>query len=353
MRLFKLVFMIYLSMLERCMVLWTIGQTTDASLDKEVDAFYDKTLIQPIRSAWIWGKYGQKRTVKENNTVRFGKYPILGTQPVALTEGVNPSPQQLTKSHITATVSLYGGYVEITEECDIYRQDPIVALAQERVSWQAVETLDEITRDIIYGGTNIMYAGSVAARTDIVTKITDADLRKLARSMMVKKTPFFKPMITAGTGVGSAPINNAWLMFISPQVLYDLENSVTGFNVVTKYAAQSGVEEHEVGSFGYFRMLMSTENPVTGGSGVSHAIGSLTLAEAYATGYVDVHKCLAIAPDAFGVIDVDGGIKTIRKDKSQIGGPLELYGTAGWKSRYTAKILDDDRMYRYECAVSA
>lgn len=325
----------------------TIGQTTDASLTKEVDAYYDKTLIQPLRSAWIFGRYGQKREVKENNVIRFSTYPVLGTQPIALTEGVNPEPQTLTKTSITATVSLYGGYVEITEECDVYRMDPVVSIAQERVSWQAVETVDQITRDIIFGGTNVLYAGSVVGQGNVATKITDTDLRKLARAMMVNLTPFFKPMVTGSTAVGSTPIQNSWLMFITPQVLYDLENSVTGFVNITKYSAQGGVEDNESGSFGYFRMLMSTNTPTVSGGGASGSTVYYNNGANY-----DVHQCLALAPDAFGVVNADGGIKTIRKDKSQIGGPLELFGTAGWKARYTAKILDDARMYRYECAAA-
>jgi N4-gp56 family major capsid protein len=324
-----------------------IGVTTDALMLKEVDAYYDKTLIQPLRSAWCFGKYGQKREVKENNIIRFSKYPILGTQPIALTEGVNPDAQQLTKSSVTATVSLYGGYVEITEECDVYRMDPVVSIAQERVSWQAVESIDQITRDVIFGGTNILYAGSVAGQVNVATKITDVDMRKLARAMMVNLTPFFKPMVTGSTAVGSTPIQNAWLMFITPQVLYDLESSVTAFVNITKYSAQGGTEENEVGSFGYFRMLVSTNTPALSGKGASGSTVYYNNGSNY-----DVHQCLAIAPDAFGVVNADGGIKTIRKDKSMIGGPLELYGTAGWKARYTAKILDDSRMYRYECCAA-
>lgn len=342
----------FLMMIHRNFFMMVVGTTTDASLIAETDAFYDKLLIQPLRSAWIFGKYGQKRQVKDNKTVRFSTYPSLGTQVTALSEGINPSPQKMTKTSITATASLYGGYVEITEECDIYRVDPIVALAQERVSWQAAESLDEITRDIIYAGTNVAWAGTATSSITVASIITAADLRKLARSMMNKKTPFFKKMIGSSTGVGTSPINNAWLMFISPEVLYDLDNSVTGWTPVVKYSTQSDIEEQEVGSFGYFRMLMSTECPVLGGT-TYNAVGSTGLAQTVATGYIDVHQCLAIAPDAYGVVDVDGGIKTIRKDKTQIGGPLELYGTAGWKARYTAKILDDDRMYRYECGVTA
>ena len=343
----------FLYFIWRNVELYTIGQTTEASLTAEVDAFYDKTLLKPIRSAWIWGKYGQARPVQKNDTIRFSIYPILGTNPVALVEGVNPEPQLLTKSSITATVSLYGGYIELTEECDVYREDPIVAIAQERASWQAVETCDEIIRDVVYGGTNVMYAGAVSAATGVVTKITATDLRKLARAMRQNNTPFLKDMITGGTGVGTAPISNAWLMFVSPEVVYDLETSVTGWKPVTEYSAQKDVEPNEEGAFGNFRMLSSTNAPKYGGSGYTHAVGSTGLAQTEATGYIDNHQCLAIGPDAYGVVEIDGGIKTIRKDKSQIGGPLELYGTAGWKARMTAKILQDDLMYRYECGVTA
>ncbi len=348
----KILFRFIYSMLTIGMVKWVVGQTTDASLPKEADAFYDKTLIQPLRGAWIWGKYGQQRNVTDNNVIRFSTYPVLPTVPTALVEGVNPEPQRLTKASITATVSLYGGYIELTEECDIYRIDPVVTIAQERASWQAVETCDQIVRDSIYGGTNVAYANGAANRAATQSKILATDLQKMARQMMLNKTPFFKTMLTGTPAVGSSPINNAWLMFISPQVLYDLENSVSGWVNVTKYASQGGVEEYEGGSYGYFRMLVSSNCPAYGSSSYT-AVGVTGLANTIVSGYIDIHACLAIAPDAYGVVRADGGIKTIRKDKSQIGGPLELYGTAGWKARMTGKILDDNRMYRYECGVTA
>ncbi len=344
-------FIALLAMISNSIMLMAIGVTTAGDTTnnpKEVDAYYDKTLIQPLRSAWIYGKYGQKKSVQSNDTIRWSKYPVLGTQVIPLTEGINPQPQKLEKSKVEATVSLYGGYIELTEDCEVYRIDPEVTIAQERASWQAVESIDEITRDNIHGGTNVMQAGSVAAITDIVTKVTDADLRKLARAMMVKKTPFFKNMIGANAGVSTVAINNAWLMIISPQVLYDLENSVTGFVPVAKYPSQNGIEEYEMGSFGYFRFVVTTNAPVASAGGGS--VGTTGLA---GNTNIDVHKCLALGPDAFGVVDADGGIKTIRKDKKEVGGPLELYSTVGWKARYTAKILDDDRMYRYQVGVTA
>lgn len=324
------------------------GITTSSEIASEVDVFYDKTLIDPLRSSLVYAKYGQKKTVKENDTIKFESYPDLGTRPVALSEGVNPAPQQLSKSYVTAQVSLYGGYVEITEDVDVYTINQPTAIAQERVSRQAVETLDELTRNVIHGGDNVMYADSVAARSDIVTKITEADLRKLARAMIANKAPFFKQMINGSTGVGTSPIPASYLMFVSGEVYYDAEQ-LTGFKAAHEYASTGQTEDQEVGSVGKFRLILANNAPeVEGGGG---AVGLTGLG--HTSDVVDVHKCLAISPDAFGNVDCDGGIKTIRKGKNEVGGPLELTQTAGWKSRYTAVILDQAKMYRYECGASA
>lgn len=347
MKLIKILFWQLVCMLSRNFVLFTIGQTTSTEVSRNVDAYYDGMLIEPLKTALVYGKYGQKRQVKENDTARFNKYALLGTQPVALVEGVTPSPQKLSRATINATVSLYGGYVELTEECDIYTIDPVVTIAQERVSWQAVQTIDEITRDVLVGGDNVFRAGGVATRVEVITKITTTDLRKLARAMMNNKAPFYKQKISASTGVGTQPIQNAWFMIIGSEVLYDAE-ALTGWRNIATYP-QGQAEENEVGSFGYFRMLLSGQAAVAEDEGA--AVGSTGLASTTGTS-ADVYLNIAFAADAYGVIDCDGGMKTIRKDKTQIGGALELYGTVGWKHRYVAKIIDQDRMYRYECAVS-
>jgi N4-gp56 family major capsid protein len=327
----------------------TIGQTTSSDISAEVDAFYDRTLLKPLRSSWIYGRYGQKKSVKDNDTARFSIYPILGTQPVALTEGVTPPAQKLSVTRFTAKVSLYGGYVELTEECDIYRIDAVVAEATERIAWQGADTVDEITRDVLVGGDNVYRANGVAARNEIIAKMTTTDLRVLGRAMLSNKVPFFKNLIPAGTGVGSSSVAAAWFMFIGNEVLYDAE-AMTGYKGVEDYATQNGVEENEIGSFGRFRFLFTTESPVVPDSGA--LISSSGLGTTSGTS-VDVHQNVIIGPDAYGVIDADGGMKNVRKDKAQIGGPLELYGTVGWKIRYTAVILEQDRMYRYECGATS
>ena len=324
-----------------------IGQTTTTQIAKDLDAFYDRALIQPLRAAYIYGKYGQQKTIKDNNTIRLSKYPSLGTQTVALTEGVNPSPQRLSKSQITATVSIYGGYVEITEEVDLYTIDPVVAVATERVGWQAFETLDEITRDIIHGGTNYMWAGGASAQNAIDDSVTEADLRKIARALRNTNTPFFKQLVGGTPNVNTTGLNNAWAMIIHPDVLYDMEALGT-WTPVNEYSKPETADEYEEGAIGNFRVIATTVAPILEGAGAS--VGST--GKKSTSSNIDVYQNLILAPDAFGTVRPDSGTQSIRKGP-EYGGPLNMYTTVGWKAHFTALIIDDDKMYRYECAASA
>ena len=69
-----------------------------------------------------------------------------------------------------------------------------------------------------------------------------------------------------------------------------------------------------------------------------------------ANGPVAVYGALFFGRDAWGSIDPDGGgLEMIVKDKSQIGGPLNQFSTAGYKLETGCKILYPERMVRVEC----
>ena len=323
-----------------------IGQTTSSVVPAEVDAFYDRVLIQPLRPAWIYGKYGQQKKITGSQTIRFGKYASLGTQPIALTEGVNPEPQRLSKTQFTKSLSIYGGYVEITEEVELYRIDSVVTEATVRIGWQAAETLDEITRDEIHGGDNVLYANSVSARTDIVSKIASADLRKIARAMRNNNAPHFKQLMSGSPNENTTGINNAWVMIMSPDVLFDAE-ALTEWVPVNEYSKPEQADEHEEGAIGPFRCVVTSIAPVALGGG--GAVGSTGLKSTSTA--VDVYKNLILSPDAFGCVNPESGTQQIRKDKSY-GGPLNMFQTVAWKAHYCTAILEQNRMYRYECGAT-
>ena len=62
-----------------------------------------------------------------------------------------------------------------------------------------------------------------------------------------------------------------------------------------------------------------------------------------------VYTSIFLGKDAYGIIDPEGGsMEMIVKDKSEVGGPLEQYSTAGYKFEDCTKILYPERMIRVE-----
>ena len=133
----------------------------------------------------------------------------------------------------------------------------------------------------------------------------------------------------------------------------DLEEISTGIYKWTRladYANQSDIDPGEVGALGNFRVMATTLAKVWEDAGAAVSTSGLTT-----TGgsNIDVYCSLALAPDAFGCIDVADGMKSIRKSASEIGGALNLYSTIGWKAYYASKIIDGDRIVRLETGATA
>lgn len=63
-----------------------------------------------------------------------------------------------------------------------------------------------------------------------------------------------------------------------------------------------------------------------------------------------VYGCIFLGKDAYGIIDPEGaGMEMIIKSRQEAGGPLNQFGTAGYKFSGGTKILYQERMVRVEC----
>ena len=65
------------------------------------------------------------------------------------------------------------------------------------------------------------------------------------------------------------------------------------------------------------------------------------------------YNCLFFGADAWGTVEPDGmSLESIIKDKTQGGGPLNQFSTAGWKAMHAAVILYQERMLNLLCSSS-
>jgi len=330
------------------------GTTTTTQIDPGISALYSKTLLVRALPYLVHAMFGQKKPLpsKNSKSVKFRRYTALPKATVPLTEGITPSSDQLSKTDLTATVKVYGQYVTITDEIDMFVEDNTLTETASLLGESMGLTLDTIYRDILNVGTSAFYAGAVGGKVNVITSVTTTDLDKVLRALRNNKAKYYNKMIKSSTGVGTSPIRATYYAIVHPNMIYDIEK-LTGFVSVADYSKPETAHENEIGAYKNLRFIETTEAKYTAGAtGVTSAVGSSGL-EATST-YVNVYNMLIFGMDAYGVVDLSGhASRNIVRGFGSGDDPLEQRATSGWKAVTTCKILNDNFMYRLEAGVSA
>lgn len=323
--------------------------TSTAQVAAPVD-FYDRTTLERALPYLCHDKFGQQRPLPTGSgkNVKFRRYSSLAVATAQLTEGTPPASNQAAVTDITATVAQYGSFIQFSDMVSLTNIDPVLTEFAELNGEQAGQSLDQVYRDILVAGTNVMYSNSKASRITVVDLLAAADLDKALRIMNNNNCTRHTEIIKATTGVGTTPIRPAYFAIVHPDVAFTLDN-IAGFTSVEKYASQGPVMEGEIGAYKNLRFIMTTFAKVFGGAGAASAAVKNT------AGNTDVYATMIFAKNAYGVTPLKGnGLRNIVKALGSAGAsdPLEQYGTSGWKAITTCKILNDAFMLRLESAAA-
>ena len=312
--------------------LFDVMTTSTETLSAEMKTFYDSVLLDNAKPNLVHDQFGQKRPIPKNNgkQIEFRRYTSLEKALTPLTEGVTPDPNSLKVTTVTATVEQYGDWISMSDVLLLTAIDNNLAEAVQLLGDQAGRTLDTITRDVINGGTNVLYAPN---GTDAVTSrgALTANAHMTAQLVM-KAAAILK-------GANASTFDNDFVAIIHPYVAYDLMQD-EGWKELHKYCAPENAFEGELGKLGRVRFVESTEAKIWGEAGASKAA---------------VFSTLVIGKNAYGVTEVEGGgLETIVKQKGSAGtaDPLDQRASAGWKAIKTAEILSEEFMVRIESSSS-
>lgn len=291
-------------------------QTTGtASLSDEMKIFYSDYLIDNAKPKLVHDQFGQKHPIPKNGgkTIEFRKYSPLGKMLTPLTEGVTPDGQSLTVTVIEATVAQYGGYVTLSDMLLLTAIDNNLVQATKLLGNQAGATLDTITREVLNGGTNVIYAGGVESRGALADNLTVQDIKKAARALKTQNAD---------------KIGDSFVAIIHPDVSFDLTNDPK-WESVKEYDPDDWYEG-EIGRIHGVRFVETTEAKIFEGG---------------------VYSTLVLAENAYGVTDIEGGgLQHIVKQLGSAGtsDPLNQRATVGWKATKTAERLVEQFMVRIE-----
>ena len=311
---------------------FTPGSTDLGPLDR---VFYETDMLENIREKQVFGQLGMKQSLPQEHgtSIEWDRWQTLG-RIGKLKEGVIPTGKKLGIVAITATISEYGDYVAITKFSKRHGIKKIVLGAEEELSASAADTYEELVRNTLVGGTNLLFADATNKSTGayVSTPTTEAELQTALATynVLLNSTVLAKAATALKKSAKGLKYSGAYYVaVVHPDVAEDLRIKDSNWIEAHKYDASEEIFTGEIGRMHGIRFVESNFAPVIKSSSQSYA----------------TYKTLIFAKDAFAVVDPEGGnLEMIIKNENEIGGPLNQYGTVGVWFEMACKILYQERM---------
>ena len=266
-------------------------------------------------------------TLKNIQQIVFRRFESLQPTGTPLVEGVTPDGKKLTVTEIKAIVEQYGDYIEITDRVDTTGIDPVLTEAADILGEMAGVLLDDMCRDCLCSGTNVVYAGGKTERAAIVPTdvLTGAIVKKAVK--VLKKANVKR-------------INGYYIGLIDPDCASDLMDDPL-WQDVSKYNGGEQIMKGELGKIHGVRFFETSNAKVFEGAGADAA---------------NIHSTIILGQDAYGITDVEGSSKPqmIIKDFGSAGtaDPLDQRATAGYKALFTTLRLQELAIVRIESGIT-
>ena len=307
--------------------------TTGASgMSAEMKTFYEKRLIDQAEPALVHDQFGDPYPIPANGgkNIEFRKYDSLPKATTPLTEGVTPDGQTMNVSTVTAEVRQYGGWVPITDTLQLTSIDNNILQATKIIASQAGRTLDTIVRDVLAGGTNVIYApkiGEGGAETALTSRATLDATCQLTSDLIARAATQLKAM-------NADPIGTSFVGIIHPYVAYELRRDPDWIDV-HKYAQPDEIYNGEIGTLHGVRFVETSEAKIWKGTGCPAGLA--------------VFSTLILGAHAYGSTEIEGGgLEHIVKQLGYGDDPLNQRASVGWKAHKTAERLVEQYMVRIE-----
>lgn len=323
----------------------TLLKESGNDLSPEMKTYYEKRLLDNAEPNLVHSQFADKYPIPKNGgkTIEFRKYSPLAKATTAITEGVTPNGNKLNVTAITATIAQYGDWIQLSDLLDLTAIDNNVLQATKLLGSQAGRTLDTVIREVLAGGTNVMYAPKIVTTTNsetgVVTKTETAVTSRagLDATAKINVDLIFKAA-RALKSMNANKIDDSFVAIVHPDVAYDLMRCDEWIDA-HKYAAPDNIYQGEIGKLGGVRFVESTEAKIWTGSGCPSGLA--------------VYGTIVLGAHAYGETEITGGgLQHIVKQLGYGEDPLNQRSSCGWKATKVAKRLVEEYMVRIESCSS-
>lgn len=298
-------------------------------LTQEMATYYEKVFLARAEYEYIYQQGAQMRSLPANSgkTVNFTRHTPLATVTAALTEGTNPSEVNLTAATVAATLAEYGTTVKISKFLSKTSIDENNKEKIEVVGQNMGETLDELTRNELFTGATVQFAGAKAALTDLSASnvLSVAEIRKAVRTLKNNKARRYQE---AG---------KSWILKASPYTTYDLTSDSTFLSADIYDNSADKLYKGELGTILGARVIESP-NAKTEASTVT------------------VYSNFLHGADAFGTINLEADkpkLYIISSDDIDSGNPAGRFSLVSWAGSTVNKTLNATWLINIKTGASA
>lgn len=299
--------------------------TTDR-IDHPVNIVFQKKYLKTLEPLLTYAQFAQKASMPQHagDTYKWRRFGELAVATTPLDEVQDPAPVLPEKTDLSVKMKNYGAWLKTSAWRDMTGLTQDKAAMTLRLTKQSAKTLDTLVRNVTAGGASNTTCSNGSPTP---TYLNATDIKTVIKNLMAENAEMITPRIKAGTGVGTSPIREAFIVIAHTDLIMDIEN-VAGFKHVSTYSNFTGIYPGEVGSIGNSRWILTT-NAYTSGAN---------------------YYCLFLAEDAFGDVTIKGTKRPlIYHSPREAGSALEMWGSLGWKLPYAAKILYDVLMHSLIC----
>lgn len=327
-----------------------MATTTYGDISQRTAAWAAAEMLTHAEPILVLSKFGQSKPLPKNkaDTVKFRRpvpFPVV-TSP--LTEGVTPTARQMQYEDVTVQIKQWGDVVEITDYVHDLAEDPVLSDASTLCGEQAAETIELQTWGAIRAGTNVFYANGTG-RGDVNTVISLDKQRAVTRSLKAARARKVTQMVSASPNYATEPVDASFIAFAHTDLEADIRD-IEGFTPTERYGSMKALP-YEIGKIEDVRYILSPvltkwEDDGDTASGMVSTGGTKA----------DVYPVVYIAKESYGLIPLKGRNavtpSVINPDTKTKDDPLGQRGYVGWKTYFTAKVLNEAWMARLECSAT-
>lgn len=294
-----------------------MSKTQQSSLLTDQTAF-DRIAYFALRSELLFDAVADVQPVAQSmpgSSVKFTIFNDLAAATSTLTEDTDVTPVVMSDSQVEVTLAEYGNAVNTTAKLRGTSFLDVDSAAANVVGYNAGISIDSVIRDVLAGGSNVVYGGGGT---------TTPSARNNVKAVDIIEANDIRQVVAALRKANAVSFNGMYMGYIHPDVSYDLrrETGVASWRDPHVYSDPANIYNGEVGAFEGVRFIETPRAALF--ENASNGSGSTGTVDVYAT-HIMGRQALA---KAHSIVDGNGPFP--RVVRGPVVDVLSRFQPVGW-----------------------